>query len=87
MILGVSLDDVESHKAFAEKNAINFPLLPDPDGRIATLYGVDTSRGVAKRTTFVIGPDGKIFRAWPQVKVDGHEAEVLTAVKNSLGMD
>jgi peroxiredoxin Q/BCP len=87
VILGVSLDDVASHRAFAEKNALNFPLLPDEGGRIAGLYGVDTSKGYAKRVTFVIGPDGKIFRTWPQVKVDGHEAEVLTTLKNSLGMD
>jgi thioredoxin-dependent peroxiredoxin len=83
----VSLDDAASHRAFAEKNGINFPLLPDPEGRLAALYGVDTSRGFAKRTTFVIGPDGKIFRTFAQVKVDGHEDEVLTAVKNSLGMN
>jgi peroxiredoxin Q/BCP len=83
----VSLDDIASHRAFAEKNAINFPLLADQGGAIAGLYGVDTSKGYAKRVTFVIGPDGKVFRSWPQVKVDGHEAEVLTALKNSLGMD
>ena len=87
MILGVSLDSAESHRAFAEKNGINFPLLPDQGGRLAGLYGVDTSKGFAKRVTFVIGPDGKVFRTFPQVKVDGHDDEVLTAVRNSLGMN
>jgi len=87
VLLGASLDDAASHRAFAEKNGITFPLIPDEGGKIAAAYGVDTSRGVAKRTTFVIGPDGKVFRSFPQVKVEGHETEVLTAVKNSLGMD
>ena len=81
------MDDNASHRAFAEKNGITFPLLPDTEGKIAGRYGVDTSRGGAKRVTFVIGSDGKVFRTFPQVKVDGHDDEVLTAVKNSLGMD
>ena len=84
-ILGVSLDTVESHKAFAEKYDLSIPLVADPGGAIATSYGVDTSRGVAKRTTFVIGPDGKIFRVFPDVRVAGHETEVLDAVKKSAG--
>ena len=87
MIIGVSLDDVESHKAFAAQHQLNFQLLPDTQGRIAALYGVDHSKGYAKRVTFVIGPDGKIFRTFPQVSVAGHETEVLTAVKNAMGMD
>lgn len=84
-ILGVSLDTVESHQAFADKYDLSIPLVADPGGKIASAYGVDTSRGVAKRTTFVIGPDGKIFRVFPDVRVAGHETEVLDAVKKSVG--
>ena len=83
----MSLDDAASHKAFAQQHQLNFQLLPDTDGKIASLYGVDHAKGYAKRVTFVIGPDGKIFRTFPQVSVAGHEAEVLTAVKNAMGMD
>ena len=59
----------------------------DTEGRIASLYGVDHSKGYAKRVTFVIGADGKVFRTFPKVSVAGHEDEVLVAVKNSMGMD
>jgi peroxiredoxin Q/BCP len=76
-----------SHVAFAEKHGLTFALLPDTEGRIASLYGVDHAKGYAKRVTFVIGADGKVFRTFPKVSVAGHEDEVLVAVKHSMGMD
>ncbi len=76
-----------SHKAFAAAHDLAFPLLPDTEGRIASLYGVDHSKGYAKRVTFVVGADGKIFRTFPKVSVAGHDDEVLVAVKQSMGMD
>jgi peroxiredoxin Q/BCP len=83
VVVGVSMDDLESHKAFAEKHQLNFPLLPDKDGAIAAKFGVNTTRGVAKRTTFVIGKDGTIVNVFPDVNVDGHSALVLAAVKEA----
>ena len=62
-ILGVSLDDVKSHKAFAENHNLPFPLLADIDGDASAAYGVKTrmfGMTVAKRQTFIINPDGKI---------------------------
>ncbi len=85
VVVGVSMDGPESHRAFAEKHQLNFPLLSDPDGAIAAEFGVSTARGVAQRTTFVIGRDGKIAKVFADVSVKGHSAEVLAAAKQAAG--
>ena len=79
-ILGVSLDDVESHKAFADNHSLPFPLLADTDGVTADLYGVKTKMmgfTVAKRQTFLIDPDGNVAKHYEKVDPDEHSAEVL----------
>ena len=79
-ILGVSLDDVESHKAFADKHGLPFPLLADVDGVAATAYGVKTrmlGMEIAKRQTFVIGPDGTIAKHYEKVDPSEHSKQVL----------
>ncbi len=79
-ILGVSLDDVASQKEFADKYALPFPLLSDASQQAAKAYGVLLNLGLAKmarRQTFVIGPDGQIARHYPDVDPDTHSAEVL----------
>ena len=79
-ILGVSLDDVESHKAFAENHGLPFPLLADVDGVAATAYGVKTRRfgmDLAKRQTFIIAPDGTIAKHYLKVSPAEHSKEVL----------
>jgi peroxiredoxin Q/BCP len=79
-ILGVSLDDVESHKAFAENHGLPFPLLADVDGQVSTAYGVKTrmfGMKVAKRQTFIIGPDGKIAKHYEKVDPAEHSKQVL----------
>ena len=83
-ILGVSLDDVESHKAFAENHGLPFPLLADTDGEASTAYGVKTrmfGMTVAKRQTFVIGPDGTIAKHYEKVSPAEHSAQVLADLK------
>lgn len=75
-VFGVSLDDVDSHAAFAEKHDIEIPLLADPDGEIASAFGVSTGNGRTPRTTFVI-VDGEIARVYTGVTADGHAREVL----------
>jgi peroxiredoxin Q/BCP len=83
-ILGVSLDDVESHKAFAENHNLPFPLLADTEGYASNAYGVKTrmfGMTVAKRQTFIIGPDGNIAKHYEKVKPDEHSAEVLSDLK------
>lgn len=86
-ILGVSLDDVDSHKAFAENHNLPFPLLADTDGEISTRYGVKTrmfGMTVAKRQTFIIAPDGTVVKHYDDVDPDAHSAEVLADLE-SLG--
>jgi peroxiredoxin Q/BCP len=83
-ILGVSLDDAESHKAFAEKHGLPFPLLADVEGTAATAYGVKTrmfGMKVAKRQTFIIGPNGTIAKHYETVKPAEHSAQVLADLK------
>lgn len=75
-VYGISMDGVDSHAAFVDKYGIEFDLLADPDGEIATAYDVDTSRGVAERTTFVV-EDGRIQAVYTGVTPDGHAREVM----------
>jgi peroxiredoxin Q/BCP len=86
-VLGASILDEASKAKFAAKYSINFPLLADPHHEVAEKYGVwqEKSRYGRKymgivRTTYLIGPDGKVARRWDKVKVEGHADEVLAAV-------
>jgi len=79
-ILGVSLDNVESHRAFSENHDLPFPLLADADGSVADAYGVKTKMfgmTVAKRQTFLVRPDGTLAKHYGKVKPSTHSAEVL----------
>ena len=83
-VLGVSLDDVESHKKFAENHNLPFPLLADTEGETSTAYGVKTrmfGMTVAKRQTFIIDPDGNVMKHYETVNPDGHSVEVLADLK------
>lgn len=80
VVMGISVDDTDSHKRFAEKHRLNFPLLADADGAVSRKYGVLMDWQVfrmAKRVTFLIGPDGKISHVYPQVDPDRHADEIL----------
>lgn len=87
-VLGLSILDEKSKAKFAEKYGLTFPLLADADHEVAEKYGVwqQKSRygrnymGIV-RTTYLIGPDGRVVRRWDNVKVDGHAEEVLDATK------
>ncbi|CAN5277319.1 thioredoxin-dependent thiol peroxidase [soil metagenome] len=79
-IVGVSLDDVESHQEFAAKYHLPFTLLSDPDGVIARAYGVLKKVGpleFARRESFLIDPGGRIVKHYDDVDPDTHSAEVL----------
>jgi peroxiredoxin Q/BCP len=84
VVLGVSKDSIASHCKFRDKYKLNFPLLSDPDGKVLEKYGAWGEKvmygkkmmGII-RSTVVIGPDGKIKKVFPKVKVDGHADEVL----------
>ncbi len=82
-VLGVSLDDTDSHEAFASKYHLPFPLLSDPGGKIAGAYGSLGGFGpirYAKRHTFIINPDGRVARIWRKVKPAEHSGELLEAL-------
>jgi peroxiredoxin Q/BCP len=87
-VLGVSPDDVASHAKFRDKYDLNFPLLADPDHKVAERFGSwreknmygKKSMGIV-RSTFLIDAAGVIQRVWKSVKVDGHDAAVIDAVK------
>src|SRR5712671_1884344 len=83
IILGVSFDSVESHKAFIEKYHLPFVLLADTDKKVAKAYGVaDDSSKVASRVTFVIDRNGKIAFVDPKVNPATHAAELRTVLAN-----
>ena len=88
-IYGVSFDSIKSHQKFTTKYKLPFPLLADEDKSVAQKYGVYKQKSFMgksymgiERSTFVIGPDQKIAKVFPKVKVDGHADEVLAAVKS-----
>jgi len=75
-VLGVSVDGIDSHRQFASKYSLNFPLLSDTDKKVAQAYGVLNERGSANRATFIIDKQGILRQIFPNVKVDGHSQEV-----------
>ncbi|GLQ48090.1 peroxiredoxin [Dyella lipolytica] len=80
-VVGVSLDDVKSHAEFAAKYHVPFPLLSDANRQVATSYGVLTSAiglHFAKRTTFLIDPNGKIAKIYRDVDPEKNSAQVLS---------
>lgn len=76
MVLGVSMDDQASHKKFAEKYNLPFPLLVDSDGAIARAYDVDGG-GYAKRVTYVIDGEGKIAKVYQNINTETHARDIL----------
>lgn len=90
MLLGISPDTPKAQKNFQEKFDLPFTLLADTDKRVAETFGVMKEKnmygrkvmGVA-RTTFIIGPDGKIEHVFENVKADGHAEEVLEYLKQA----
>jgi peroxiredoxin Q/BCP len=80
VILGVSVDSVDSHKQFCAKDSLTFKLLADTGKNITEAYGSLNERGMASRNTFLIGPNGKIEKVWTAVKPQHHSEEVLAAL-------
>jgi len=83
-VIGVSRDDAGSHQAFRTKYGLRFPLVSDPDRAAHDAYGAWGDRpprgeGVI-RSTFIVGADGRIERAWYGVRSDGHAGEVVEAL-------
>jgi peroxiredoxin Q/BCP len=86
-VFGVSPDDARAHAKFVKKYDLNFPLLVDPEKQLLQAYGVWAEKSMYGRTymgvlraTFIVGADGRIEKAWPKVKPEGHADEVLAAL-------
>jgi peroxiredoxin Q/BCP len=87
-VYGVSPDSGESHDAFAAKCELGIPLVSDPDRRLIDFLQLWVTKSKygreymgVDRSTFLIGPDGRIAREWRTVKPEGHADEVLAAVR------
>jgi thioredoxin-dependent peroxiredoxin len=80
LVFGCSVDGADAHRAFAKKYRLPFPLLLDPDKKIARAYGADNGipiLGLDKRVTYVIGEDGRIAAAYPQVDPATHANQII----------
>jgi peroxiredoxin Q/BCP len=89
-VLGVSKDPVASHDKFRDKHKLGIALLSDAEGDVSERYGVWGEKSMygrkymgIERATFLIGEDGRVLRVWRKVKVPGHVAEVLAAVRGA----
>lgn len=86
-ILGVSFDDVPSHKAFAEKYHLNFDLLSDPKGQVVAAYRARSALpGVARRVSYLVDGEGVIRKAYPDVTPSEHAEEIIADVKVLRGL-
>lgn len=88
VILGVSVDSVDSHKEFCAKDGLNFTLLSDVEKKVVAEYGSLGSYAgfkIANRNTFLIDPQGKIVKVWTKVDPSHHSTEVLTALNEAEG--
>lgn len=86
VVLGVSLDTVDSHKQWCTKDSFTFKMLADPEHKVVDEYGVPlmnhAGANYASRDTFLISPEGKIMKVWQVKDVAGHSTEVLTALQS-----
>ena len=87
-VLGISKDSPEAQRKWKEKYELPFPLLSDEDAKVQEAWGVWQEKNMygkkvmgIERSTFVIGPDGKLKQEFRKVKAEGHAAEVLKALK------
>lgn len=89
-VLGISADSVKSHKKFAERYKLSFPLLSDEDKKVINMYDVWKQKSMfgkkymgIERTTYIIDPDGRIKNMFNKVRVPKHHKQVLSALKES----
>ncbi|KAI95990.1 alkyl hydroperoxide reductase [Rhodomicrobium udaipurense JA643] len=91
-VIGISPDSVKSHANFRDKHGLRVTLVSDPEKAAIEAFGVWVEKKMygrvymgVERATFLIGPDGKILKSWGKVKVPGHAAAVLDAVREAAG--
>jgi peroxiredoxin Q/BCP len=86
-VVGISRDPMKKHDKFIAKYDLKVPLASDEDGAVSDAFGTWVEKSMygrkymgMERSTFLIGKDGRVIKAWRKVKVPGHAAEVLKAV-------
>jgi len=80
--VGVSADRVAVQKKFIERFSLTFPMISDTAKEVITAYGAREVLGItAKRSTFLVAPDGRIAHVWPKVKVEGHADDVVATLR------
>lgn len=89
-VIGISKDSPASHDKFKAKYDLSFPLASDEDGEVCEAYGVWKEKSMygkkyigIERSTFLIGPDGKIAALWRGVKVPGHVEDVKAVIQSA----
>lgn len=87
VVLGVSLDTVESHKTWCTKDSFTFKMLADPEHKVVDAYGVPVvsrnGASFAKRDTVLISPKGKVVKTWEVSDIQNHSADVLSTIEAS----
>jgi thioredoxin-dependent peroxiredoxin len=88
VVLGISRDGLRSHEGFKAKQALPFPLLSDSEETVCRQFDVIREKNMygkrvmgVERSTFLVDEEGRLLREWRKVKVDGHAAQVLEAVR------
>ncbi len=89
VVLGVSMDTVDSHRVWCTKDSFTFKMLADPEHKVVDAYGVPVRQvtingsptSIAMRDTFLISPEGKIVKVWEVKDIANHSAEVLAALQ------
>jgi len=87
-VVGISVDDVDSHKEFSDKYKLPFTILADEDGKTAETYGVLKDYKLLKlasRQSFLVDPEGKIVKHYADVDPDEHTDQVLADIKDLMG--
>ena len=86
VVLGVSLDTVDSHRVWCTKDSFTFKMLADPNHKVVDEYGVPlmshAGSNFASRDTFLISPDGKIMKMWEVKDIQNHSADVLATLQS-----
>jgi peroxiredoxin Q/BCP len=80
-VVGVSTDEPRTHREFAAKLKLPYPLLSDPRGELAGAFGIPLRGGTTRHATFIVDRKGVVRKAWPHVRPWGHSAEVLAALR------
>lgn len=81
VVMGVSTQGMDSHRRFADRFRLDFTLVADPGKQVCRAYGTLGFTGLAKRVTYLVGPDGRVAKVWEQVSPRGHSRDVMEAVR------